>query len=229
MTETAVSEKTKLAILIPVLRRPDNIEPLVESVEKSTTDFKLIFIASPGDEEEICELECQNQSFIVMDDSYENKGDYAKKINKGFNSVEAEWYFLGADDIRFHSGWFETAMEVQQKNDTCVIGTNDMGNPTVTSGQHATHSLVIRDYVLECGTIDEPGKVLHEGYRHNFVDSEFVETAKWRGAWTFAKESKVEHLHPDWHKGTRDPIYTIGKSGWEIDKRYFEQRKILWP
>lgn len=226
MVETKLA---KLAILIPVLRRPQNILPLVESVEKNTSDFKLVFIASPGDEEEICELSCHNQSYITLDKNYENNGDYAKKINQGFNSIEAEWYFLGADDIRFLPGWFEQAMETQRATDACVIGTNDMGNPIVMRGQHATHSLVLRDYVLECGTIDQPGKVLHEGYRHNFVDSEFVETARWRGAWAFATNSKVEHLHPDWHKGKKDPVYDLGKSGFAIDQRYFEQRKRLWP
>jgi hypothetical protein len=36
-------------------------------------------------------------------------------------------------------------------------------------------------------------------------------------------------LHPDWKKGKQDPVYELGKSGFEIDKSYFEQRKRLWP
>ena len=220
----------ELAILIPVLRRPKNVQPLVESIKNSTTEpFELLFLVSPGDDEEISELKNSNQSYIIMDASYENRGDYARKINAGFNSIDAEWYFLGADDLRFHPLWFEVAMDVNERIGACVIGTNDLGSPIVMSGQHATHSLVLRDYVQKCGTIDEPGKVLHEGYRHNFVDTEFVETAKWRDAWTFSTTSRVEHLHPDWGKNTQDEVYKIGKSGWEIDKRYFEQRKRLWP
>jgi glycosyltransferase involved in cell wall biosynthesis len=220
----------ELAILIPVLRRPQNIAPLVESVRKHTKEpFELIFIASPGDEKEINELSNQKQSYITLDHNFENKGDYARKLNTAFKSIEANWYFLGADDLKFHPGWFEAAMFTRDHTDACVIGTNDMGSPVVMSGQHATHSLVLRDYVLECGTIDERGKILHEGYQHNFVDSEFVETAKWRGAWAFAMNSKVEHLHPDWKKGKKDPVYAIGKSGWETDRQYFEKRKRLWP
>lgn len=223
-----ICEITKLAILIPVLRRPDNIEPLVESVEKNTTNFELLFIVSPGDEDEICELECQNQSYITMDQSYENKGDFQKKINHGFNSIEAEWYFLGADDIKFYPGWFEAAMKVYEETDACVIGTNDMGNPGVLQGQHATHSLVLRDYALECGTIDEPGKILYEGYHHNFCDTEFVGTAKWRGAWSFSRDSIVEHLHPDWRKGINDEVYKLGKKFFAEDQELYTRRKRLW-
>ena len=167
-------------------------------------------------------------SYIVMDDNYEGRGDYARKINAGYDAVEAEWYFLGADDIRFHPYWFEVAMEVHKQTEACVIGTNDLGNPQVLQGQHATHSLVLLDYVEECGTIDEPGKVLHEGYSHNFVDTEFVATAKWRDAWAFAVNSRVEHLHPDWRKGQNDQVYALGKSGFANDQKYFEMRKRLW-
>lgn len=219
----------KLAILIPVLRRPQNISPLVSSINRSTQQpFEILFIASPSDSNEIKELENQNQKYIVMDANYENNGDYARKINKGFDSIEAEWYFSGADDIRFHPGWFGAAMQVYEKTEACVIGTNDLGSPSVMRGQHSTHSLVLREYVRECGTIDQPGKVLHEGYRHNFVDTEFVATAKCRDEWAFAMNSRVEHLHPDWQKGQRDPIYAIGKLGWNQDQRYFEMRKRLW-
>ena len=218
----------ELAILIPVLRRPKNILPLVSSIISNTPgDFEIIFIASPGDSEEIQELENQDQSYIIMDSNYENRGDYARKINTGFNSIDAEWYFLGADDLRFHPGWFGAAMDVQRRTDSCVIGTNDLGNPEVKKGLHATHSLVLRDYVLECGTIDERNKILHEGFRHNFVDTEFIATAKWRGAWSFADSSHGEHLHPDWKKSPIDEVYKLGKSGWELDKKYFETRKRL--
>jgi len=219
----------KLAILIPVLRRPKNIKTLVESITATTKEpFELIFVVSPGDTGEIDELVNQKQSYIIMDAPYENRGDYARKINTGFNSIEAEWYFLGADDLRFHAGWFEAALQTVDRSNACVIGTNDLGNPSVIRGEHSTHSLVLRDYVLECGTIDEPGKVLHQGYKHNFVDTEFVETAKWRGAWDFSHNSLVEHKHPDWRKGLVDEVYKIGKLGFEYDRTYFERRKRLW-
>lgn len=220
---------TDLAILIPVLRRPKNISPLVESILNTTkAPYEIVFIVSPGDHEEISELENQALSYIVMEASYENYGDYARKINAGFDSVEANWYFLGADDLRFHPLWFEVAMEFYERTGASVIGTNDLGSPVVMSGQHSTHSLVLRDYVLNYGTVDEPGKVLHEGYPHEYVDVEFVETAKWRRKWTFATVSRVEHLHPNWGKGTMDSLYAAQPQRMMQGKRIYEQRKLLW-
>lgn len=220
----------KLAILIPVLRRPQNILPLVQSITASTTQpHEILFIASPSDKSEITALIDHGAIYTIMPEDFEGRGDYARKINTGFKAVEAEWYFTAADDLKFHPGWFGAAMKNYEKSGACVIGTNDMGSPIVKSGHHSTHSLVLGEYVEECGTIDEPGKVLHEGYRHNFCDTELVDTAKWRGAWSFSSNSRVEHLHPDWKKGQHDPIYVLGKSGWEFDKRYYEARKRLWP
>lgn len=219
----------KLAILIPVLRRPKNVYPLVHSIMESTKEpYDLLFIVSPGDTEEIGELEDRKLDYVTMDASYEGNGDYARKINRGFRETEAEWYFLGADDLRFHEGWFEEAMKTYAATGACVIGTNDMGNPWVKNGKHSTHSLVLRDYILECGTLDEPGKIYHEGYKHNFVDTELVSTAMWRGAWASSLNSRVAHNHPDWGLASTDDVYIIGKRSFHIDQSYFEKRKRLW-
>ena len=218
-----------LVIIIPVLRRPQNVGPLVQSISGTThVSYATVFVASPGDQIEINELEQQNQFYLLMDQSYENNGDYAKKINHAFNETEAIWYFLGADDLRFHYNWFEEAMKTHSRTEACVIGTNDLGNPIVKKGEHATHSLVLAEYVAECGTIDEPGKILHEAYPHEFVDNEFVETAKCRGAWAFSHRSMVEHLHPNWKKSANDAIYAAQPERMRLGKKVYEQRKKLW-
>jgi hypothetical protein len=76
-------------------------------------------------------------------------------------------------------------------------------------GRHATHSLVHADY-RECGTLDEPWKLLHEGYWHNFVDDELVGTAMLRGTFAMAGDAHVEHLHPNWRKAADDETYRRG-------------------
>lgn len=218
----------KVAILIPVLRRPQNIKPLVESIEQNTTDFEILFLASPGDYEEINELENQNQPYKIMHDNFENNGDYARKINTGLRVVEAEWYFLGADDLKFYPDWFKHAMYLYAEKGHCVIGTNDLGNPMVMRGLHSTHSLVLGEYAIKCGTIDEPGKILHEGYPHEYVDREFVETARCRLSWGFSHKSIVEHLHPNWKKAASDSIYEAQPMRMFTGGRIYEGRKHLW-
>ena len=96
------------------------------------------------------------------------------------------------------------------------------------AGRHATHSVVSRRYAEDHGTIDHPGAVLHEGYLHEFVDDEFVGTAKSRGAFVFEHASVVEHLHPAVGKAPMDAMYAAQGSRMRIDRRTFLQRQHLW-
>lgn len=217
-----------LSIIVPVLRRPQNVEFLMNSVANNTSKpYRLLFIASPGDRREISALEKANADFLVMGQKFEGKGDYARKINFGFQSTDEPYVFLGADDLRFHDSWFENALKYFTDKIE-VVGTNDLGNSRVINGQHATHSLVKRSYIDGYGTIDERGKVLHEGYTHNFCDDEFVGTAKLRNAWAFAHDSVVEHMHPFWGKAVTDDVYKSAQRSFNIDRRLHAKRKRKW-
>jgi hypothetical protein len=106
-----------------------------------------------------------------------------------------------------------------------VVGTNDMHNPRVTAGDHATHMLIRRAYIDEQGASwDGPKVVAHEGYRHWFVDDEIVTVAKQRGAWVFAPHAKVEHRHPIWGLAPDDATYRHGQQFTDADKALFAER-----
>jgi hypothetical protein len=95
------------------------------------------------------------------------------------------------------------------------------------AGEHTTHPLIRREYVDKFGTIDEPVKVVHEGYRHWAVDDELVATAKARGAWAFCREAIVEHLHPYWRRGKWDDVYALGQANASADMALWAKRKPL--
>jgi len=221
-----------VAVIIPVLGRPERVEPLLSSLYGSERDVELrpLFVVSPGDEAEESAVRESGADWMLMPKTRE-PGDYARKINRAFVSAwenGVEWVFMGADDLCFCEGWADVALEVAAATPTAtVIGTNDLGNPAVTTGQHATHSLVRGSY-LEAGTIDETGKLLHEGYRHNWVDNEFVATARHRGVFVFAAGSYVEHLHPAWGKAEDDAIYQLGLADFNDDRLLFRNRESLW-
>jgi glycosyltransferase involved in cell wall biosynthesis len=218
-----------VAVLIPVLRRPERVASLISSLRASEGGVHLhpLFVCSGGDSEEIAAIDAEDVPRLVA--RWEpGPGDYARKMNYGYCwAVEQdyEWVFLAADDVIFHQGWADAA--VSASGGACVVGTNDLGNPEVMAGRHATHSMVHRDY-LDCGTVDEEGKILHEGYCHNWVDNEFVGTAKARGTFVSARDSKVEHLHWAWGKGDHDEIYAKGAESYHADRKLFEERRKLW-
>lgn len=135
-----------------------------------------------------------------------------------------EWLFITGDDVRFYPGWLDHA-QAAAGDKHHVVGTNDMSNPRVMAGKHATHILLRTSYVDEVGASwDEPGLIAHEGYRHWYVDDEIVTAAQQRGVWTSAPNSVVEHMHPAWGKGRQDAVYELGQSHAENDKETFMSR-----
>lgn len=219
---------TDTVVLVPVLRRPHRVGPTLESLRAATSQpYRVLFICTPGDAEEIAVIDDAGAERIVIERP-PGSGDYARKINAGYRATSEPFLFLGADDLAFHAGWLEAALEPMSNEAVGVVGTQDLGNPQVIAGRHATHSLVRRSYVDRFGTIDEPGAVLHEGYPHEWVDNELVETAKARGAWAFAERSVVEHLHPHWSKSEVDPIYAEIRDRMRRGRPIYEKRRRLW-
>jgi hypothetical protein len=226
---------TSLAALIPVLDRPQNVAPIVASLYESVAveraegwDVSLVFVCTPGDHAEIAAVRAHGHELIVTPFSGRDFGQYAKKTNLAVAATHTEFVFTGADDLAFRPGWLTEALRVHEDTGCLVIGTNDCANPTVTSGRHATHSLVHRSYV-ELGTIDDPTKLLHEGYDHNSVDCEFVETAQARGEFAHAALSVVAHLHPTFNRSVaRDATYRKGLKNARKDKALFHARRHLW-
>lgn len=214
-----------------MLRRPENVRSVLASLSASERELSLhpLFLVSESDLGEIGALKA-NQARYLTADWEPGPGDYARKMNLGYRMGVAhgyEWMMLAADDVSFHPGWAEAAVQRGESTGACVVGTNDLGNPKVMQGQHATHFLVHRNY-LECGTADGEEQILHEGYAHNWVDSEFIETAKARGTFVSATDSHVEHLHWAWGKGEDDEVYQIGQANYHNDRLLYEQRRSLW-
>lgn len=229
VTGDAQRRYADVTVLIPVLDRPDRVLPLLESLRASETEIQLdpVFLVSPGDTEET--LAILNAGVMPRTVPWQpGTGDYAKKINLGFREAETDWVFLGADDLRFHPGWATAAIAAGKASGCCVVGTNDLGNQRTVKGIASTHSLVWGTY-SECGTVDGDGDViLHEGYAHNFVDDEFVQTAMWRGTFAHAPRAIVEHLHPNWRKGTDDETYRKGQKEFVNDRGLYNRRRRLF-
>jgi hypothetical protein len=219
-----VTRADAVAVIVPVLGRPASALPLAESLRSSQQDLTLDlwFVCSPGDT-------AQREACAIAVWPIGTRGDYARKINLGLWSTDADWIFCGADDLTFRPGWAEAAVAELVAHGTGFCGTNDLANPRVRQGLHATHPLVRRDYAIECGTIDAPGLIYHEGYWHQFVDNEACGTAMIRGCWSFAKDSIVEHHHPIFDRTVpRDSTYELGDLHRLEDHELHQRRRSLW-
>jgi hypothetical protein len=218
------------AVIIPVLDRPEQVARVMKSLERSLVEHEAVpyFVASEWDRDERAALyDAEAPHFVVPWER--ERGDFARKMNHGIKLTEEPWIFLGADDLHFHEGWLDTALSFAVNYGKRVVGTNDLGNAEVKAGRHSTHSLVGRSYVDEHGTADgDLGKALHEGYDHQYVDNEFVETARYRGEFVQAQSAVVEHLHPHWRKGEHDSTYDLALASTIEDRDLFRARRRLW-
>jgi hypothetical protein len=224
---------TELAVLVPVLDRPQNVGPLVASFVDGCPDgAHLFFICSTDDRAE--RDECEKWTMAeenVFWTHHPTRRSWPQKINLGVSYYDdADWFLLGADDIRFTPGWWEATEALRADPSVGVIGTNDSvfgtGNPAVAAGEHTCHPLVRASYIRERGIWGEPGKAVCEEYRHWFVDNELVVTAKLRDAWAFCREAVVEHLHPYWGHGAWDSTYELGQSSAFEDQKVWERRAV---
>jgi glycosyltransferase involved in cell wall biosynthesis len=224
---------TAVAILLPVLGRPHRIMPVADSALEATPNGRVVFLATADDEAVIREIRNVCLGFgdqVTFDVLPPNRrGDYARKINRGIAVTDEEFVFFGADDLAFHPGWFDRAVALMS-DEIAVVGTQDLANRRVLRGDHSTHPLVARWYVDQAGTIDEPrsGKALHEGYWHEYVDDEFIATAKARQVWAFCHDAVVEHLHPSVGKAPVDDLYAAEPQRMVQGRILFERRKWMW-
>lgn len=208
------------AVIVPALRRPQNAEPFMRSL-RATTGLATVYAVYNDDDEKTGRAWREAGAETIHS---EHVNTFAEKVNLGLRKTTEPWLLLVGDDVRFHPGWLDHAQQAAADR-YHVVGTNDLGNPRVTSGEHATHLLVRRKYADGMGASwDGPGTVAHEGYRHWYVDDEIVTAAKQRGVWTPCLRSKVEHLHPLFGKAQPDDVYEMGARSSEADRELFERR-----
>jgi hypothetical protein len=214
------------AVIVPVVRRPQNAAPFMESLRASTGMATAYAVCDPEDQATIDAWTAAGAIVLTSPKPLDETGvgTFAQKVNTAARVTDEPWLFVTGDDVRFHAAWLDHA-QAAAGDRFHVIGTNDLANSRVTSGQHATHLLVRREYIDRMGSSwDGPGVVCHEGYRHWFVDDEIVTAAKQRGVWQMALGAVVEHLHPLFGKGADDDVYQLGQSHAAEDRGRFEQR-----
>lgn len=223
----------ELAVLVPVLNRPQNVAPLVESfLTHRPEDSYMVLIANVHDFAEREAMQPHLSPYVWGTKLEDDIASWPEKINYGVRAFAAEWYLCAADDIAFTPGWWEATKELRDDSTVGVIGTNDSatgsGNPRVTAGEHTCHPLVRASYIRERGTIDVRGRAVHPGYHHWYVDDELIWTAKSRGAWAFCRDAVIEHLHPYWGKAEWDSTYALGEANAEADRQLFKSRAHLF-
>jgi len=213
-----------ISILVPVLGRPWNAQPLVDSARLTGSPYRLVFICSPRDSQQIDACKATGAEVMVVE-WQPGSGDYAKKINYGYRKTSSQWIFTGADDIRFRKNWDHAALTLARRQRKRVIGPNDLHNPSVRQRRGSTHTLIARSYIEQKGgTQDGTGEVLCELYDHQYVDLELIEVARRRGEFVSCPTAIVEHFHPHWGNAENDRTYVKAMRRTNSDRRLYLHR-----
>jgi len=213
-----------LAILVPVLGRPRNVRPLLESVRESTpAPYRVLFLCDPDDYAEHAAIDAAGGWRVSPG------GSYAQKINAGVALTDEPFVFFAADDVHPQCGWLEAALEAMVDG-VEVVGVNDC-IPRPDRPEHATHFLVSRSYCSE-PLIDGSAGPLCAAYAHAYCDDEMIAVAKRRGVYAYCERARVRHDHPVLGPnvgGSRmDATYELGMSTFGTDRRTFRRRQRLW-
>lgn len=219
-------------ILIPTYGRADRLARVADNVHAATeVEHRLIFVIEPDDHDSFGAVGTYNAHASARASLVDNQRtrSYAGAINTGYHATDGEWLFAGADDLEFTPGWDHAALALDD-GWAGVIGTNDLINPYVVVGSHATHYLVRRAYLDGIGGVaDEgPGSFLCERYDHQFTDTEFIATAKMRARFRPCLDSIVRHLHWSVNLGPRDATADKAYVNLERDAELYDERRDLW-
>lgn len=212
-------------ILIPVLGRPWNVQPLMASLEGNTElEHRVIFMVTPGDRAQIEACEATGHTVVEVPGRWHQ---YPAKMNAGFITGSNPWVFLAADDIEFRPGWDTRAMEAA--DGAGVVGIDDMLNVWVRRGVWSTHPFVSRAYVEEFGgCLEGAGQLLSCAYDHNYCEREVCGIAQYRERWVFVRGAKIKHRHGGWQNRGGDATYLKGQRQFARDRQVFYRRAPHW-
>lgn len=219
-------------IIVPTLWRHQRLARVVDNIHQATATPHLVsLVAEPDDQPTVdtgLELAAHDPALrLVVNQRAHN---YAGAVNTAVFSGDAPWWFAGADDLDFQTGWDTHCLATAERTGAQVIGTNDRYHPGVLRGDHATHYLVSRAYTMAvgCSADNIPGTGVPEIYDHQYTDTELVEVAKYRGVFAPCLEAVVKHLHFSAGLSPRDATYDHGQRHVATDGQLFESRRHLW-
>jgi glycosyltransferase involved in cell wall biosynthesis len=225
-------QRPTISIVVPTLGRASKLPDLVLNIGENTKMHKweIVFVLDYDDKasrDVALDLrgDLGNERIAIVC----GDGTFPQKTNLGAVASMGEFVLPGADDIWPHEMWLDEILYFfDVSDDIQVVGANDLSPKS--GPEHSTMPVLRRSYIASPGASwGETGTVFHEGYHHNFVETEVCDLAISRGVWVYNESAVIEHLHPNWGKRAQD---STDERGWlrnfHQDEKLFEQRSRNW-
>lgn len=211
----------KLAIWLPTYKRPGKLAVVAKNVEEATKNtFTLYFGVEPDDVDSIEAALATGHRVIV--NKYEP--GYSNTIQTIYEITEEPFWFHANDDFRFLPDWDEAPLSMFKRKDLMVAGMKQREEDT----SYSAICMARKKYIdTMSGVIDMPKRVFFP-YHHNYIDTEFTQTAQARGVWAPCEKLCIIHEHPGFTGGEKDETYKKNDATAGLDQQIFESRKHLW-
>ncbi len=207
-------------IWLPTYHRPDKLAEVARNIGQTTHhSFNLYFGVEPDDEASARAAEQTGHSVIIN----AHEPGYSGTIQTMYEHSHASLWIHANDDFEFLPDWDKQPVAMFDAPHIMVVGVREQ--------EHSSFSAVFiarRSYIEEMsGVIGIPNRVLYP-YHHNYVDTEFTETAKARGVWAKCDAPCILHKHPGIIGGDKDETYRKNDATAPQDEGIFHSREHLW-
>jgi hypothetical protein len=207
-------------IWLPTYHRSGKLATVAKNIEKTTkNNFVLYFGVEPDDDASwVAALRTGHQ---VVYNSY--APGYAGAVQTMYEVSKSPFWIHANDDFEFLPDWDVVPLSMFDAPHIMVVGVREQ--------EHSSFSAVFmarRSYIEKMsGVIGMPNRVLYP-YHHNYVDTEFTETAKARGVWAKCDAPCILHKHPGIIGGDKDETYRKNDATVAQDEETFHSREHLW-
>lgn len=210
----------KLAIFMPTYKRPHALEEVARNLEANTKNSFTLYFGL--EKEDLAGIEAAKQTgHQVIINKYEP--GYSNTIQTIYEASGEPFFLHANDDFYFNNDWDEVPLSMFTGK-IMVVGLKQ----TEGDNHGSAISMIKREYIEKMsGVIDIPGRVFFT-YNHNFIDTEFTQTAQSRGVWAKCDPQVIVHLHPGFTGKEKDGTYKKNDDTVETDRKTFETRKHLW-
>lgn len=212
----------RLGIYCPTFKRPGKLQEVSDNIKANTKNSYVLYWGVEPFDTETIETAKKTGDVVVINSG---KQGYSDTIQTIYEQSNEEYWFHANDDFYFPENWDEKHIEYLDANqEVMVLGAHD----GAYSPSYSTISFCRRKYIEEMsGVVDKPNRVFGP-YRHNYIDTEFTQTAQKRNVWARITDECIVHKHPAFTGEEKDYTYKKNDELSPEDERTFDSRKHLW-
>lgn len=208
-------------ILVPTYKRPDSLQRLADNIHANTKSSFMLWFGVEEDDKASFDAAIKTEANVAVN---RYTPGYSNTIQTLYELSQGKFIIHANDDFDFHKDWDVEPLKLFKDPKIMVVGLKQ----TEGDVHGSAISIFRRKYIEEMsGVIDMPNRVFYP-YHHNYVDTEFTETAQYRKVWVQCEPRVITHMHPGFTGLPADETYNKNAETSGLDRMTYISRCHLW-